>query len=301
MRVGIIGGGQWGQALGRLVMAAGNEPFLGYRDVKPPQILPSTNTPGTVSSSCELVLVATSAAEIREAMRVSAPGPANRVVVAGRGVEPGTGKWLSQVIEEECDAVRVGALAGPAPVDEILNGALCAGVIASEYAEVRRMVTEALHSSRYRVYESSDLLGVQLAGAMVPVLATLVGLITNLSGAGVGMHAMVITRGLEEASRLAKALGAESTTLRGLAGIGDLVAVQGTKEHPYYKAGAVLAGKRGKRSEATLHIARALARRAREVGVEMPLTEALVVMYEGRDPLETVSQLMSRKAQPECR
>src|SRR5690606_5837850 len=101
----------------------------------------------------------------------------------------------------ECDTVRIGSLQGPAPVEEILNGSLCAGVIASAYDDVRQLIVKALHSKRYRVYESEDLMGVQVAGAAVPVLATLVGLATNLGGAGVGMHAMVASRGLEEYAR----------------------------------------------------------------------------------------------------
>ncbi len=301
MRVGILGEGRWGQALARLVMAAGHEPLIAWRDERPPQILPSTDHPEEVPGRCELLLVATSASALREAIRLARPGPGNRVVVAGRGVEPATGKWLTDVVLDECDALRVGALAGPAPVDEILNGGLCAGVVASEFVEVRRMTTEAMHSSRYRLYESADLLGVQLAGAMDPVLATLVGLITNLHGAGVGMRAMAVARGLEETSRLARAMGADPSTLRGLAGVGDLVAVQAGRSHAYYRAGAALAGKRGRRDESPLHIARAVLGLADRAGVDMPLTTALVRMYDGTDPLEAVGALMMRRARAELR
>lgn len=299
MRVGILGGGRWGQALARLVMAAGHEPFIAFRDEKPPQILPSTDDPPQVSAACDLLLVATSAARVREAIRLAQPGSGNRVVVAGRGLEPETGRWLTDVVLEECDALRVGALAGPAPVDEILNGGLCAGVVASEYDEVRALAVAALHSSRYRTYESPDLVGVQLAGAMVPVLATMTGVVTNLRGSGVGMHAMAITRGLEETRRLARALGADAMTLSGLAGLGDLVAVQGSGR--YSRAGAVLAGEAGDRDESSLHIARALLKLAGEHAVELPLTEALVSMYDGVSALDAVGRLMSRKAQPEAR
>jgi glycerol-3-phosphate dehydrogenase (NAD(P)+) len=300
MKVGILGGGAWGQAVARLVMAAGHEPFIAYRAdqgrerrlVKPPHILPSTPNPREVSDACELLIAAVSASELRSAVRLAAPGPSHRVVVAGRGLEPASGRWLTDVVLEECDAVRVGALAGPAPANEILNGSLCAGVIASPFAEVRALVTTALHSARYRVYESSDLRGVELAGAMVPVLATLIGVARTLPGAGVGMHALVLSRGLEEAARLAAASGSDPRTFGGLAGVGDLVAAQAVAGHPHFDAGAAIAA--GRRDLGPEPVARALVAFAARHRVELPLTEALVAIYDGTPAVEAVLALMGR-------
>lgn len=297
MKVGVLGGGRWGQALARLVKAAGHEPIIAYKDKKPPHIIKSTKDAPSVSKQCDLLLVATSASELRGAIRLAAPGPRNRVVVAGRGLEPESSMWLSDVVREESDVLRVGALAGPAPVHEILNGGLCAGVIASPFSDVQRLATQALHSSRYRVYESTDLCGVELAGAFVPVLAMVVGLARSLGGSGVGMHAMVLTRGLAEGARLASAMGAEPVTLLGLAGVGDLVASHTREDSAYFQVGARLAA--GERDPASLRIAAALLDLGREHEVEMPLTRALVAIVSGDDPLDVVGQLMSREAQAE--
>ncbi len=292
MQVGILGGGRWGQALGRLVMSAGHQPLIAYRDERPPQILPSSDDPPSVSHTCELLLVATSASALRRAIRLAQPGPSNRVVVAGRGVEPATGRWLTQVVTEECDALRVGALAGPAPVAEILNGGLCSGVVASPFSDVQDLTTTALHSSRYRVYQSADLTGVQLAGAVVPVLATLMGMARSLRGSGLGMYGTVLARGLEESARLAGALGADPMTLSGLAGVGSLVASQAVPGHPSYEAGVALAA--GDRGQGPSAIAQALVGIANAQRVELPLTEALVSIYAGEHPVEAVQRLMSR-------
>ena len=170
-------------------------------------------------------------------------------------------------------------------------------MVASPFEDVCRLTTAALHSGRYRLYRSDDLAGVQLAGAIVPVLACMTGLASALQGSGVGMHAMVLARGLAESSRLADALGGDAATLAGLAGVGDLVAAQSQKGHPSFEAGVALA--KGNRRRGPLAIAKALDARATELGVELPLTRSLVRIYEGEHPLEAVQRLMGRQAAAE--
>jgi glycerol-3-phosphate dehydrogenase (NAD(P)+) len=147
------------------------------------------------------------------------------------------------------------------------------------------------------VYQTQDLVGVQLNSAVVPILATLLGLTATLQGAGVGMHAMVLARGMAEAGRLASAIGADEATLWGLSGIGDLVAAQAKPGNLYFEAGCALA--RHQITEGPWHLAGALIERARGNDIELPLTKALVAMHNGRDPIDVVQQLMTRAATTE--
>lgn len=306
--IGILGGGKWGQALAKLVIAAGNEPLIAYRDSKPPDHLPCSDDPRAVAEATDLLIVAVSAHETANAIKATRPGPGHRVVLAGRGLEPGSSRWLTSVVLSSCESRRVGVLAGPSPADEILNGGLCAGVVASEFRDVRQRLTAALHSSRFRVYESDDLRGVELASAAMPVLATLIGVAQNLGGSGAGMHAMVLTRGLSEMGRLASAMGGQPLTLSGLAGVGDLVAAQARPGHLYFEAGKTLvansAAKKRRKAKKTASrgpeaLARALLTLANDHSVELPLTQALVTIFEGAHPLDAVGRLMSRRAQKE--
>ena len=235
-------------------------------------MLASSDDPPKVSASCELLIVATSADQVANAIRLAQPGPRNRVVVAGRGIDPHTGAWLTETVTANSPTLRVGALAGPAPVEEMLSGGLGSGVVASDFDEVRAMTTAALHSSRYRCYETTDLVGIQLAGAMMPVLASLLGLALHLGGSGVGMHGMVLARGLAEATRIGEAFGADPRTFIGLAGVGDLVAAQAEAGPPPLRRGQ---GDRG-RAQAQVGRTRGLGAGAPAAGGRARLGDALV-------------------------
>ncbi len=297
MIVGILGSGPWGRALATLAAEAGNEPRVGYQG-KPPRGFRGTPNLAALAREVELLLVAVEPGEVREAVRAAAPGPGNRVVVAARGLEPDTGKWLSGVVTEESRALRVGTLAGPALASEILNRRPSAMVAASEYDEVSELVQEALHSSICRVYTSRDLRGVETAGAIVRVLAVALGVADGL-GLGVGVRGVVVTRGLAEARRLGAALGAEEATFAGLAGVGDLVACGNHPEHPGYVAGRAVVQNPGRR-DGVMRDARGLLALAARHGVTLPLTEAIAAIAAGRlQPRQAIDMLMRRSATAE--
>ena len=159
------------------------------------------------------------------------------------------------------------------------------------------MAQQALHSPICRVYSSPDLVGVELAGAMVSVLSVAVGIADGLR-LGVGVQGVIVTRGLAEARRLGRALGADDGTFAGLAGVGDLVACGNHPEHPGYIVGRALA-----RTESSEHATRvtseagALLALGSRHGVELPLTQAIAAIASGRlEARLAIDMLMRREA-----
>lgn len=292
MEVGILGGGRWGQALGHLVKTAGHEPFVAIANEGPPEGFRWTDQPREVAEACDLLLVAVSGSQVREAIRATEPSPGNRIVVAGRGLEPSTGTPLTEVVRQECDAVRIGALGGPAPADEILHGGIGAGVVASAFEEVRELAIRALNSRQYRLYETEDALGVQMAAASMPVLAAMLGLADSMGDARIGVRALVMARGLAELGRLATAHGADQEMLYGLAGMGELYAVHARPGARYFEAGKALSEQSN--VPGPWRLARALLRMGHAKQVELPLTEALVQVLDGASPSTIARQLLRR-------
>ena len=295
MKVGILGAGPLGRALADLSQAAGHEVLVAYRR-NAPRRLPATSDAAEVGAFSELILLAVPPAQIGAAARAAGLPPGPRAVVCARGFEPKTSAWLSEVVLRETPCLRVGALGGPIVAAELLAGRRGAGVVASPYAEVRRLGQAALHSPRYRVYPSPDLRGVELAGAMVQVIAVAVGLADGM-GLGAGMRGVVFARGLAESGRLAEALEADPRTFGGLVGAGDLVAGCSHPDHPAYGAGLDLArGKDVSRHDPVRTAGAALAL-AERLGVDLPLTRAVWAVTNQGVPIPHVLQeLMEREA-----
>lgn len=187
-----------------------------------------------------LQLWAVPAADLRALVRDRAPGPADRVVLATRGLEPGTGLRASQVFEQESACIRIGAIAGPLLPTEIARRSPCAAVVASPYREVTHAAAVALRSPLLRIYETSDLPGVELAGALVDVFAVALGAARGL-GLGTGAEALLVARAAVEGARLAGKIGGDPRTFSGLAGVGDLVACSASEFHPGHRRGLSLA------------------------------------------------------------
>lgn len=297
MNVAVLGSGAWGKALATLVAEAGHRPYIGYRGKPPGGFRGSPNLAG-LTRDADLVLVAVPPAAVREVVRSARPGPRAVVVIAARGLDIGTGSWLTDIITEESPCLQVGALAGPALAAEVMRRQPSAQVIASRFDAVCQLTQKALHSSICRVYTSNDLRGVELAGAMVGVLTVAMG-ISDAMKQGIGVRGVIVTRGLAEASRLGATLGAEDRTFAGLAGVGDLIACGSHPDHPGYATGLTIG--QGRPAPAGLaDEVSALLQLAARHRIEMPLTTALAAIFSGKlKPRLAIDMLMRREATSE--
>ena len=288
MNIGIIGNGAWGQALATLVSKAGHQPRIGYQEGSSGGF-PGTPNLAMLTSESDLVLVAVPSTQVAEMVEAARPGAGSLIVLASRGLDPVTGGWLSDLILDRTPCRRVGALTGPALASEVVRGRPTALVVASPFEQVCDITQTALHSEHCRIYSSRDLHGVELAGAMVKILAVALGMVKGVDY-GAGATGVVVTRGIAEASRLGSALGAHPETFSGAATAPD---------HPSFGAGLSLA-KGGTAPSRTIEQTRAVLALAEAHGIDLPLTEAIYTIAKGEaSPRLVFDELMRREARSE--
>ena len=260
-----------------------------------------------LSADCDLVVIATPMAGLRSLLQALRDC---RTPVAWlcKGFEAGPQGLLGHEVRAEvAPALRSGALSGPSFAQEVARGQPTALVAASPDATVRDALVEAFHSSSVRVYANDDLPGVEVGGAVKNVLAIATGLCDGLN-LGLNARAALITRGLAEMTRLGLALGARADTFMGLSGLGDLVLTATGDLSRNRRVGLQLAsGKSLEQAVASLghvaegvYCARTVVQRAAHLGVDMPISSAVVDLLDGRlQPRQAVAALMGRDATTE--
>lgn len=332
MKISVLGAGAWGTALAIQAANAGHEVNLWGRDAaaidamrasrRNAAYLPDSELPAALAltvdraaaiahASAGLTIVATPMSGLRETLAVLPP--TQRVLWLCKGFEAGTGRLGHEIARELQPSMRVGVLSGPSFAQEVAAGRPTALVAASEDAELAQAAVDAFHGERLRVYTSNDPAGVEVGGAVKNVMAIAVGVCDGLSGLapdapGLNARAALITRGLAEMMRLGLALGARPETFMGLSGLGDLVLTATGDLSRNRRVGLLLAqglavpqilAQLGHVAEGVYSAPTVLAR-ARTAGVEMPITEAMVALLEGRlRAVEAVELLMSRDARAE--
>lgn len=301
--VGVVGGGPWGVALALAASRAGAEVTLYSRRE-------SSVTQGRVRATSDyaevarapLVVIAVPSTVVRAVLRALGDHlDGSHLLVHGiRGLGVDRLETVSDIVREETPARRLGALGGPVQASELIEGRPSAMMCGSRYPEVLAAVTTAFQHKSLRVYGTPDLRGLEWASALVGCLSIGVGF-AQQGGAGPGLLAALISRGVDEAARVAAAAGADERTMFGLGGYGDLLASIALADRPEVVLGRALA--RGQtldeavaqaklRVEAIGLIPR-IVRFARESRVHVATFDALQEILEGAKPATMIEKMFA--------
>ncbi len=340
MKIVVLGAGAWGTALAISAASnprAGHSVTLWARDEAlaatlrttrgNPRYLPGMPLPASLEimsgplahavQGQDLVVIATPVSGVRGMLQQLAQcavpvawlskgfespvHQADDAVTSGAKGVP-AGLLMHEIRAQVAPGLKAGVLSGPSFAQEVARGQPTALVAASEHDDVRDALVAAFHGPTLRVYANTDIVGVEVGGAVKNVLAIATGLCDGLQ-LGLNARAALITRGLAEMLRLGLALGARPETFTGLSGLGDLVLTATGDLSRNRKVGLALAGGQtlaqavaslGHVAEG-VYCARTVVQRAAGLGVEMPISQAVVALLDGKlQPRDAIALLMAR-------
>ncbi len=332
-KTAVIGAGSWGTALAKLLGDKGEQVYLWshrsehaaalLRDRENKKYLPGARLPENVQptddirvvSRCQCVLMVVPSHGYREVFARLAPllVEDTSLVSAVKGIEIGTRHTMTQVMADELEKIGtgkklyLGVLSGPSFAEEVAAGQPTAVTVAFKEQQAARSVQHLLSTAFFRVYSSTDVIGLEISASMKNVIAIAAGIADGL-GYGLNTRAALITRGLAEITRLGVKLGAHPLTFSGLGGLGDLVLTctgslsrnrtvglklgQG-KSLPQALAEMTMVAEGVKTTKSCFNL-------AKELGVEMPILEQTYqVLYEGKDCKLAVEELFKRSLKEE--
>lgn len=319
-RIAVIGAGAFGTALAAVIAQTGKaEVVLIGRDASVmadlaasrvhETALPGIRLPDTLTFSsrpkdlagADIVLFAMPSQAQIAAAETYGPHlkPGAPVVICAKGIEKQTSRLLTDVLESALPGHPIAMLSGPGFAADIAKGLPTAMAIAAEDLLLAEQLAKAISGQTFRLYASDDRIGVQLGGALKNVLAIACGIVEGM-GLGDSARAALIARGLAEMSRLVDAMGGRGDTVRGLSGLGDLVLTATSHQSRNLRFGIALgkgepiAAQHGALVEGAFAAAVA-ARLAEGRQIEMPITQAVAAIIDGRLDIPTaITQLMSR-------
>jgi len=330
-KVAVIGGGGWGTSLAFLLADNGNDVHLWVYEKElveeilkkgentlylpgiklPPRLRPTCSMQEALDSSSLMVFVVPSHVA-RKVLTQTVPYlPANiPIVCASKGIENDTLMLMSQVMKDvlpESFHHRLAVLSGPSFAKEVCSRHPTAVVLATEDQGLAESLARIFTSSYFKTFISTDMMGVQIGGALKNVIALASGGVEGL-GYGYNTRSALITRGLAEITRLGIALGADPRTFSGLSGLGDLVLTcsgglsrnktVGVKLGQGQKLPEIL--KQMRMVAEGVHNAKSAYGLAQKLGVRMPIVEQIhAVLFEEKEPREALSELLEGAGGPE--
>jgi len=322
MNIGIIGSGSFGIALACLLNNNGHNVKIWSRSVEEvkqinekhlmERYLPGLEIPQSIQAfeemedavnNTELIVLAVPSVAIRECSKKLSKYLKDQIIVnVAKGIENGTLKRLSCVIEEETNSKKIAVLSGPSHAEEVARNMPTVVAVASNNKDICDIVSDVFMNETFRVYPNDDLIGVEVGGALKNVIALCAGVSDGL-GFGDNTKAGLITRGLAEITRLGVAMGGRQETFSGLTGLGDLVVTCASVHSRNHRAGELI-GKGLTPENAISEVKMVVegfntAKAGRKLGelynIELPIIEqANRVLFEDKNPKEAVLELMVR-------
>ncbi len=324
MRVVVLGNGSWGTALALILARNGLDVWLLGRDPEEVQqlkdrrenlrylpgfILPPDVHFGLLDESppdADLWVVAVPSNAVRTAIS-AVKGETPNVIIASKGLEHGTGQILSDVVREALPGAVIGVISGPNLAVELARGIPTAALVAFEDQAVAERVAMAFVCRTYRIYVGTDVVGIEVAGALKNVLAIAAGMSDGL-GFGDNTKGALLARGLGEMMRIGHALGGQKETFYGIAGVGDLFATASSKLSRNYRVGWGLGKGRtlrevldelGQVAEG-VSTSESVARLLHKREIRAPIHELVDSVIKGRtQPMQAVERLMEQHAKTE--
>lgn len=327
-KIAVIGSGSWGTAFSRMLGNNGHEVCLWsyfqsesdelkkhkenkqfLPDIKLPDTISYTADIGLCTENSDLIVIATPSHTVRETAKKLAPFVKDGQIIVNisKGFDCETLMRLSEVITSEIPNARVAAMSGPSHAEEVGRDLPTTNAVAHPDIKVAQYAQDLFMTPKFRVYTTSDIIGVELGGSLKNVIALCAGISDGL-GYGDNTKAALMTRGLAEIMRLGTAMGGNVETFAGLTGIGDLI-VTCTSMHSRNRRAGILIGQGKTPQQAQEEVkmvvegvktAQAAYKLAKKYNVDMPITEnAYQILFEGKNPSEAVTELMCRSKKDE--
>jgi glycerol-3-phosphate dehydrogenase (NAD(P)+) len=318
--IAVVGAGAWGTALANVVARTGRAVLLATRDRAGAEVLveqrESPRLPGVKLDERigiapagpeigrhDAILLAVPSQHLREAALLIAPSlrTGTPVIACAKGIERGTQKFMTEVIGESVPGAIPAILSGPSFAQDVARGLPTAVSLATREERLASALARALGSPTFRPYHSTDVRGVEIAGAAKNVLAIAAGVVAG-RGLGASAAAALVTRGFAELFRFGKAFGARPATLTGLSGLGDLILTCSSPQSRNYSFGVAvgkgqppdLASAGGKLAEG-FFTAPVLVEMAQARAVETPIASAVADILARRASVDdAIEKLLTR-------
>ena len=324
--ISVIGSGSWGTALAIHLAKLGHNvkiwSFLQeeadlINNERKCKFLPMATVPEnifcttdfkTAIEGTEMILIVTPSKFVRDTVKKFKEYVTDQyIIICSKGFEEETLYTLNEVIEEELPNSKIGGLSGPSHAEEVSLGIPTALVIASKEEEILKTVQDTFMSETLRIYNSYDLKGAELGGALKNIIAFCAGTITGLE-LGDNTFAALLTRGLSEMAKLTVKMGADPKTIYGLTGLGDLI-VTCLSNHSRNRRAGILIGQGKSIEEAKQEIGMTIEaidnieiayELSKKYNVEMPIVNSIYnILYNNLNPREAVLKLMTRDGKQE--